>query len=229
MIIVIGTSKGGDGKSTIATNLSAMLVNRGKDAILVDADPQASSYTWNQRREEMRNSHLPDLKQIVAVRLDGKIREQLLRLQEKYEYLIVDTQGRESFELVTASLVANKIIMPYSVGFFDMWALAAMTRIVEQARLVNEGLEVLTLVNRASTNARVSDRNEFQRILNEYPDVQNLNPVLLDAVIRERRIYRSATGYGLSVEEVPATTVKDKAAKNKAVEELAQLYEEVVG
>ena len=38
MIILIGSQKGGVGKSTLSTNLSALLASTGKDVVLVDAD-----------------------------------------------------------------------------------------------------------------------------------------------------------------------------------------------
>ncbi len=46
MIILIGSQKGGCGKSTIAINIAAYLAKHKKDIVLVDADPQQSSANW---------------------------------------------------------------------------------------------------------------------------------------------------------------------------------------
>jgi chromosome partitioning protein len=43
MIILIGGEKGGTGKTTVATNLSACLASAGRDVLLVDADRQGTS------------------------------------------------------------------------------------------------------------------------------------------------------------------------------------------
>ena len=43
MVIIIGSQKGGVGKSTIAVNLCTVLAHQGKDVILVDSDRQSSS------------------------------------------------------------------------------------------------------------------------------------------------------------------------------------------
>ncbi|MGZ4038736.1 MAG: ParA family protein, partial [Bacteroidia bacterium] len=40
MIILIGSQKGGYGKSTTAVNICADLANQGHDVVLVDADRQ---------------------------------------------------------------------------------------------------------------------------------------------------------------------------------------------
>jgi chromosome partitioning protein len=42
MIILIGSQKGGCGKSTTAVNISAELAGRGHDVVLVDADRQCT-------------------------------------------------------------------------------------------------------------------------------------------------------------------------------------------
>ena len=229
MILVVGTSKGGEGKSTIATNLAAMLALRKQEVILVDADPQASSYTWAQRRQE-RLTQEPNekLSQVDCVRLSGKIRDQLARLQTKYHYIIVDTQGRDSFELVSSTMVADIVLMPFTIGYFNSWALSAMSEIVDNARVINEDLQVFAVVNKASTNVNINDRAELQQILNENPELAPLKAKLLQTVIFERRIYRTATGYGLAVEEMPVQVARERSVRGKALSEMLALYQEVI-
>ena len=50
-IAIIGSNKGGCGKTTTATNLAVALAKRGGEVCLVDADPQRSASRWYAERE----------------------------------------------------------------------------------------------------------------------------------------------------------------------------------
>ena len=54
MITVVGGTKGGSGKSTVATNLTIMLTAAGHDVLLVDADDQETSTDFTNFREASR-------------------------------------------------------------------------------------------------------------------------------------------------------------------------------
>jgi chromosome partitioning protein len=101
MIILIGSEKGGVGKSTIATNLSVYLTRKGKDTILVDADRQGTSSDWFSERCE---TNLPKLE--CMSKFDN-IKQSLFDLSKRYEYVVVDSQGRDSVELRTGLIAAD--------------------------------------------------------------------------------------------------------------------------
>ncbi len=57
MIIVLGSQKGGVGKSTLAVSIAAYLMSLGNRVIIVDADDQKSVLTWyNNRPEDLPHS-----------------------------------------------------------------------------------------------------------------------------------------------------------------------------
>ncbi len=57
--ILVASSKGGVGKTTIATHLAAQAALAGQRTVLVDADPQSSSTRWAQRRAGLDSAVLP--------------------------------------------------------------------------------------------------------------------------------------------------------------------------
>ena len=56
--VLVASSKGGAGKTTIATNLAAHYAVDGRNTVLVDADRQGSSQRWAEKRAEMPNAVL---------------------------------------------------------------------------------------------------------------------------------------------------------------------------
>ena len=210
MIITIGMEKGGDGKTTIATNIVAMLASKGKDVLLVDSDKQGSAFLWN----VIRNDNT-ELAQVTCFQKFGRIREDVYKVSDKFDYIVIDTPGRKSLELQSALLVSDILILPLSVGFFDAWALSTMNDMVDTALSVNPDLVVKTLVNRASTNATVDDLKEAAAVLKNFPLLESL----FSTVIHERRIYRYASGAGKSVIEMPKP--------DKAGQEMLRLFKEL--
>ena len=56
--VLVASSKGGVGKTTIATHLAAHAALSGLNTVLIDADPQGSSMRWAQRRSYMASAVL---------------------------------------------------------------------------------------------------------------------------------------------------------------------------
>lgn len=79
--ILVASSKGGCGKTTVATNLAACWAHRGHRAALIDADPQGSSLNW----ARMRPADLPP----VTVIEPG--RNALDRMSREHDIVIIDT------------------------------------------------------------------------------------------------------------------------------------------
>lgn len=57
--VLVASSKGGVGKTTIATHLAAQAALSGQSTVLVDADPQGSSTRWAERRAGLDSAVLP--------------------------------------------------------------------------------------------------------------------------------------------------------------------------
>ena len=94
-ITVFGGEKGGTGKTTLATNIAAMLALRGKDVLLLDTDRQGTASFWATVREEEKIEP-----RVACVQKFGKgLPAQVRDLAERYDEIIIDAGGRDSMEL----------------------------------------------------------------------------------------------------------------------------------
>lgn len=190
MIILIGSEKGGVGKSTIATNLSALLMSQNKDVVLVDADRQSTSANWTQDRKSTGKV------QVQCVRQYDDIENTIADLNKRYEYVIVDCQGRDSKELRTGLMVADKLIIPCRPSQPDLDTVPVMLSTIAMARRINSKLQVYCVLTMCPTNPKVNEVADSIAFLFRYPDLE-----LVRTHISDRKVYRDAISEGLSVVE----------------------------
>ena len=213
MIVLVGGEKGGVGKTTLAVNLAAMRSRAGHDVLLIDADKQASANLWaGIRQEETRDAPVPCL-QKRGKGLAPDIRD----LSTRYEDIVIDAGGQDSVELRAALTIADLALFPIQPSLFDAATLETLAELVAQAQAFNTALVAAVVINRASTNPRVTEAAEAKELIAEYRDLH-----LLDVLIRDRIIFRKAARNGLCVGE---SKEHDQAAEA----ELHALYQEVFG
>jgi len=211
MIIVIAATKGGVGKSTIATNLAAVDVNAGHDSILVDADRQGSAAAWS----EVRDSS-PALVRVPTVQKYGKgLLNELRELNKKYDNVFVDVGGRDSEEMRAALLAGDLLLIPTRPSQVDVWSLPKIIEVVTDAQYVNPTLRYSFVVNGAHTSPNVKDAEEINELLTDYP--------VCKTVIHHRRAFAKAPVQGMSVVDM-----KGDERDEKAISEVMSLYSEVI-
>jgi chromosome partitioning protein len=211
MIILIGGEKGGTGKTTLATNLAAMRTTKYNDFLLIDTDRQQTASYWCSLREDNRVE--PRVASIQ--KFDKAVRTEAIELKKRYKDIIIDAGGRDSSELRSALLVAEKAIFPLRPSQFDLWTLGRMSSLVETAKEFNEDLQAFIVINQSSTNPGVKETQEAAELIQEF---SNLN--ILKTHICERIVYRRAAIQGASV-------IEYNPAYTKAIEEMTHLYEEI--
>jgi chromosome partitioning protein len=127
--ILVASSKGGVGKTTIATHLAAQAALDGRRTVLVDADPQGSSTRWAQRRAGLDSAVLP---------LDGTGAGWRRQLPADSELVVVDAAaGAMAGDLGSFLDRADAVVVPVlpsvldieaTVGFLDTLAKNARVR-----------------------------------------------------------------------------------------------------
>ncbi|PLR36506.1 cobyrinic acid ac-diamide synthase [Chimaeribacter coloradensis] len=192
MIILIGSQKGGCGKSTTAANICAELARQGKDVILVDADRQGTASNWVTDRNGQEN-----LPVVHSIQKFDNIRETLLDLAKRYEYVVVDSAGRDSRELRTGMTAAHVLLVPFRPSQPDLDTLPKLNDIITQALDINESLRPCAMLTMAPTNPVINETQEAKDYLADFPILN-----LLNTVIRDRKIYRDCMSEGKGVVEM---------------------------
>ena len=210
VILLIGGEKGGSGKSCLAQNLAAVIRKSGGDVLLLDADPQATSFEWAAEREG--KSHLLA---IPTVKAHGNIRHALIDLRLRYRYIVVDTGGADSEALRSAMTVATHMLVPFRPKRRDLKTLPKVSELVRLASAVNPALKAWSVITQCpalpSQTARILDAKDACRSFEIKP---------LNAITYARNAYDDAEEDGCSVVEMGCDL--------KAAQEIEAIFTEIL-
>jgi len=209
MILVTGGIKGGTGKTTLAANLAVMRSRRERDVLLVDADDQQSASEFVAvRTEEMEDPGF------TCIRLDGKaVRDQVQRLEEKYDDIIIDTGGRDTNSQRAALTIADLLLVPFGPRSLDLWTLDRVEELIGNARTINPDLRAYAFINRADHQGSYNE--ETREVLEDSDRLEFVSQTL-----GNRKSFAIAFDYGQGVVEY---TPRDK----KAIGEMEAFYNAV--
>lgn len=211
MIILIGGEKGGTGKTTLATNITALRAKNRKDVLLIDTDKQGSSSEWVAIRDEEK--HEPRIQSIQ--KFGRSLSKDIQDLAPRYDDLIIDAGGRDNTELRASLIVADLLYIPIQPSQYDILTLERMDNLVYEAQTLNPKLKAFVVLNRASTNPSVKEAKEAESLLSEFE-----NLVFSKITIQDRIVYRKTASEGLSTHEI-------KPVDKKAKDEINNLYNHI--
>lgn len=208
MIVCVGNTKGGVGKTTLAVNLAIARALAGRDVWLIDGDRQGTAQTAISIRAE--GGHSPGI--ACAQYPDGAVlRGQVQQQGHKFDDIIIDAGGRDSTALRAALVLADVLVVPFQPRSYDVWALNDIAGLVDEARSVRDGLQAYAMLNCADPGESSADNLEAAAAVADVPQFEYLATPL-----RRRKAYANAAGGGLSVLEA-------KPVDRKAIDELQAL------
>jgi len=204
MIITVGNTKGGVGKTTLAVNLAIARALAGREVWLIDGDRQGTAQTAISIRSDA--GHTPGI--ACSSYSDGPtLRAQVQQQSSKYEDIVIDAGGRDSTALRAALILSDVLLVPFQPRSYDVWALNDIAALVDEARSVRDGLRAYAILNFADPGELSTDNIEAAEAVADVPQFEYLN-----TSIRRRKAFANAAGQGRSVLEIKPG---DKKAKDE--------------
>lgn len=152
--IVILNSKGGCGKSTLATNIAASYAQRGSKPAMMDYDPQGSSMAWLARRPR----DLPEIHGIAAFKKSTQVtRSWQLRVPEDTVNLLIDSAAGVSHEdLRQLTRNSTSILVPVLPSSIDIHAAShCIADLLLVAKIDRRDCKLAVVANRTRANTKI--------------------------------------------------------------------------
>ncbi|MEY2340788.1 AAA family ATPase [Acidithiobacillus sp. IBUN Pt1247-S3] len=187
--VLVLNSKGGSGKTTLATNLASLLALRGS-VLLADLDPQRSSLGWGKRRP----GQLPRIDLIDDPERD-------FRGYPPSDYVVFDAPaGLKRGRLEDMLGEVEVLLMPIAPSPFDMDASQHYLRRLEEIKRFRKGKVRLGVVAN-----RVKLHSQAERALTQFLHELELPLV---ATLHDSQIYVRAAMQGMGLADLRATEAR---------------------
>lgn len=193
--VLVASSKGGVGKTTIATHLAAQSALAGQKTVLIDADPQGSSTRWAERRAALESAVLP---------LDGSSRHKTAwkSIPDGTERVVIDAPaGAHPDDLEAYLEHAEALVVPVLPSSLDIDATVPFLNALAKHPRVRRGqLRVGLVANRLRPWTNASQ--QAVELLQQWP-----YPVI--AQLRDSQAYVMLVGLGKSLFDYHSVQVRD--------------------
>lgn len=203
--IMLLNTKGGCGKSTLATNLAAYYATQGKSVVLADFDQQGSALAWLAVRPEER----PAIVGVAAWK-------ETVRAPRATDYMILDVPaGCRGPQLTALVRRAQTLVVPVLPSPTDIRAAARFVHdLLLMGRIERKQSKVAVVANRVRENSLMQDR--LEQVLGSF----NVNYATLNT-----QIYRSLERFLTRLKIPFVATLRDTPNYQLADEQGISIFE----
>ncbi|MCB1876384.1 MAG: AAA family ATPase [Chromatiales bacterium] len=187
MITVIGSLKGGSGKSTVTFNLAIWLQLAGENVRVFDLDPQATLTDAAEVRSE--EGYQPAIPVFPIERVDD--------LNAESGETLVDVGAADMDSMMDAIAMADRVLVPVPPSQADIWSTQRFLGMISKRVNGSPGPDVLAFINRGDTHSAIRESDEAAAALislNKVHFVRNR--------LGQRTAYRRSFSEGLAVFEL---------------------------
>jgi chromosome partitioning protein len=191
--ILITNTKGGCGKTTIATNIASHYASQGLNVRLFDHDNQGSSLAWvNRRSQEFNLIHGVDASKNFDHRLT---RSWQLRVPSETDVAVIDSPaGADISELATLFQQNDSVLIPVLPSPIDIHATAHFIKeLLITGKVRKQMVRLAVIANRVRKNTIMYHSLERFLFTLKIPFISSL---------RDTQLYAKAMELGVGVQEI---------------------------
>lgn len=196
-VLAILGQKGGNGKTTTALGLAVAASVAGRDAAVIDLDPQTTAANWSDRRGK-------ETPAVVSCQVSRLAHVLEAAAHQGADLAIIDTPGKSTDALIAAAKAAHFVLMPIQPQLYDIETLASLKDVL----MLAGNPPAAVFVNRAPIQGQRHTETQAAAAAQGFA----VCPVVLFA--------RAAHGDAGNIGQVAAEYDPD----GKAAQEMADLY-----
>ncbi len=206
-VIAILNSKGGTGKTTLATNIGGCLHKWGYNVLIVDSDPQGTARDWHEAQPE--DIDLPAVIGIDRPTLGRDIQ----RVAKPFDFVLIDGAAKLEKMSTSALRAADFVLIPVQPSGYDIWAVGDMADAIFARREVTDGKPLAAFVVSRQITGTILAREVSEAL-------EAFELPILSARTSQRVVYAEAGQSGV--------TVLDLRPHGKAAGEIESITTEIL-
>ncbi|MFQ0972226.1 ParA family protein [Gilliamella sp. BG6] len=201
-IILFDSVKGGVGKSTLLAQFSVALGSKFNIAIM-DCDPQKSVENWAIRRLSSEKYE----KNFSLLEANLKYLE---KLQQEFDFILVDSAGADTETGRELLLLANIVISPLQPTQASLDTVSIHYEILEQAMNLNPAIKAFYLLNDCSTHFKDNETYEAEKELKEFLALNKNRARIVHNYIYSRKLLKTSYSDGGTCFDMGKNKSKDE-------------------